>query len=220
MSSNTRSNKIQRSYPSSKVYAEDDIEWELAERGIIYSQGETAVVANHKSSSTNPKYNASKATNAVEKTPASSSYTNNNVGNDKDTSPSSCNVCWGCQKLTALIIGIVIVICVGVGVAAFMDHTNVLDGRNGFGPGLPPRDVTMEELALHDSADDCWVIYYGEVYDMTEYAQRHPGGASIITNLAGTDATEAYENFHSQVSQMKRSTRYSLPIHLLFELHF
>mmetsp|Transcript_28788 Transcript_28788/g.40472 ORF Transcript_28788/g.40472 Transcript_28788/m.40472 type:complete len:153 (-) Transcript_28788:1172-1630(-) len=58
------------------------------------------------------------------------------------------------------------------------------------------QSVSMEELQRHNTANDCWVIYDGDVYDMTDYAKRHPGGSSIITKYAGTDATAAYKQFH------------------------
>mmetsp|Transcript_10661 Transcript_10661/g.12823 ORF Transcript_10661/g.12823 Transcript_10661/m.12823 type:complete len:153 (-) Transcript_10661:167-625(-) len=58
------------------------------------------------------------------------------------------------------------------------------------------QEVSMEELQRHNTANDCWVIYDGIVYDMTDYAKRHPGGSSIITKYAGTDATAAYRQFH------------------------
>jgi cytochrome b involved in lipid metabolism len=58
--------------------------------------------------------------------------------------------------------------------------------------------ITMGELALHSTPDDCWVALHGDVYDLTNYARRHPGGASIITRLAGTDGTQEYTRFHSE----------------------
>jgi cytochrome b involved in lipid metabolism len=56
----------------------------------------------------------------------------------------------------------------------------------------------MGELARHNTASDCWMILYGNVYDLTDYAQRHPGGARVVTNLAGIDGTSEYQRFHSR----------------------
>jgi cytochrome b involved in lipid metabolism len=33
---------------------------------------------------------------------------------------------------------------------------------------------------------------------MTAYAPTHPGGAAIITNLCGTDATSMFATFHKE----------------------
>jgi cytochrome b involved in lipid metabolism len=44
-------------------------------------------------------------------------------------------------------------------------------------------------VAKHTSADDCWVVLYGNVYDVTGFLPNHPGGAKIILKLAGKDAT-------------------------------
>ncbi|QSS59199.1 hypothetical protein I7I51_08632, partial [Histoplasma capsulatum] len=52
------------------------------------------------------------------------------------------------------------------------------------------------EVAKHNSADSCWVVLYGKVYDVTEFLQKHPGGAQIILQLAGKDATDEFDPIH------------------------
>jgi len=59
-------------------------------------------------------------------------------------------------------------------------------------------EITREELALHNTAADCWLEIYGSVYNLTEYAGKHPGGASLITSLAGMEATEQFSNIHNE----------------------
>jgi cytochrome b involved in lipid metabolism len=61
-----------------------------------------------------------------------------------------------------------------------------------------PSCIPMEELASHKTADDCWIGLHGNVYDLTDYAKSHPGGARVITDLAGMDGTSEYQRFHSQ----------------------
>lgn len=48
---------------------------------------------------------------------------------------------------------------------------------------------TYDEVARHTSRDDCYVILYNKVYDLTKFLPEHPGGASIILKNAGKDAT-------------------------------
>ncbi|KAF2710867.1 L-lactate dehydrogenase [Pleomassaria siparia CBS 279.74] len=52
------------------------------------------------------------------------------------------------------------------------------------------------EVAQHNTAESCWVVLYGNVYDVTEFIPKHPGGAKVILQLAGTDATEEYDPIH------------------------
>jgi cytochrome b involved in lipid metabolism len=47
---------------------------------------------------------------------------------------------------------------------------------------------TKEEVAKHNTRDDCWIIVDNNVYDVTDYIEEHPGGDSIMTN-AGGDST-------------------------------
>ncbi|KAK4153552.1 cytochrome b5-like protein [Chaetomidium leptoderma] len=51
-------------------------------------------------------------------------------------------------------------------------------------------------VAKHTSADSCWVVLHGNVYDVTEFLPEHPGGSRIILQLAGRDATAEYDPIH------------------------
>lgn len=52
------------------------------------------------------------------------------------------------------------------------------------------------EVAKHNSRSSCWVIVNSQAYDVTEYLDRHPGGAQILLQYAGQDATAVYEPVH------------------------
>jgi cytochrome b involved in lipid metabolism len=57
--------------------------------------------------------------------------------------------------------------------------------------------LTAAEVAAHNSASDCWSIVKGNVYNLTSYVQRHPGGSSVIKNICGKDGSAAFSNQHS-----------------------
>lgn len=59
------------------------------------------------------------------------------------------------------------------------------------------RGITREEVALHNSKDDCWIIISGKVYDITEWAPHHPGGGGIARMYAGKEATAEFGDYHS-----------------------
>lgn len=59
----------------------------------------------------------------------------------------------------------------------------------------PPPELpcfTREEVAQHKKFKDCWVILHGEVYDVTEWLAKHPGGATVLFHYAGQDASVRY----------------------------
>ncbi len=59
------------------------------------------------------------------------------------------------------------------------------------------RQFTAEEVAKHNSAESCWVIIHGRVYDLTSFLPTHPGGQKIILKEAGKDGTKAFNAIHS-----------------------
>ena len=62
----------------------------------------------------------------------------------------------------------------------------------GGGYGGAAGEYTVSEVAKHDTKDDLWVVIKGKVYDLTEYADEHPGGVAAITKHAGGDATAGF----------------------------
>ncbi|EHK21296.1 uncharacterized protein TRIVIDRAFT_59656 [Trichoderma virens Gv29-8] len=58
---------------------------------------------------------------------------------------------------------------------------------------------TTDDVAAHKARDDLWISIHGKVYNITEYVRDHPGGADLLIDVAGRDATEAYEDVgHSE----------------------
>ena len=54
----------------------------------------------------------------------------------------------------------------------------------------------LSDVAKHNTQADCWAAVDGNVYNLTEWISRHPGGPDKILPLCGTDATAAFENQH------------------------
>ncbi len=52
--------------------------------------------------------------------------------------------------------------------------------------------ITRSEVAKHNSASDCWIIINKNVYNVTLYLSKHPGGSSEVIKTCGTDATKDY----------------------------
>ncbi|CAG8615962.1 4596_t:CDS:10 [Cetraspora pellucida] len=58
------------------------------------------------------------------------------------------------------------------------------------------KKFTWEELAKHNKPDDAYVAVRGNVYDITNFIERHPGGDDILLLAAGRDITQAFETYH------------------------
>ncbi|KAF7518294.1 hypothetical protein PCG10_000534 [Penicillium crustosum] len=57
--------------------------------------------------------------------------------------------------------------------------------------------LTRQEINRHNNQESCWVAIHGAVYDVTEFLDSHPGGATVILRCAGKDATEDFDSVHS-----------------------
>ncbi|KAI5970881.1 OSM2 [Candida margitis] len=61
---------------------------------------------------------------------------------------------------------------------------------------IPDKEFTPEEVAKHNTKEDCWCIIKNVVVNLTAFLDQHPGGAASITNFGGRDATESFEMLH------------------------
>ena len=69
------------------------------------------------------------------------------------------------------------------------------------------RQIDVSQLMLQNTAETgLWQSISGRVYDLTQFAQMHPGGAKLIQSYAGMDATHAYQkvehHLNSEVDSM------------------
>ncbi len=78
-------------------------------------------------------------------------------------------------------------------------NTNSIDTMNS-ASGI----FTSSQIASHNKPSDCWIIVSNNVYNVSNYIDRHPGGAGQITPLCGKDATSAFEGQHGNPNSNSR----------------
>ncbi|NXY46688.1 FADS2 desaturase, partial [Ceuthmochares aereus] len=72
-------------------------------------------------------------------------------------------------------------------------------GEKGGESGEPEAKIrfyTWEEIQKHNLRTDKWLVIERKVYNVTQWADRHPGGSRVISHCAGEDATDAFQAFH------------------------
>ncbi|KAI0318100.1 acyl-CoA dehydrogenase [Amylostereum chailletii] len=62
------------------------------------------------------------------------------------------------------------------------------------------KEFTAEEVAQHNKEGDNWIIIDSKVYDVSRFANMHPGGAAVlqVESIAGQDASQAFFGLHRQ----------------------
>jgi cytochrome b involved in lipid metabolism len=75
--------------------------------------------------------------------------------------------------------------------------------------GTTHTEFTLEEVAMHNTPDDCWVTAKGVVYDVTDYIDLHPGGSKAIVRHAGQVVDSDFD-FHSPHAQVHVWPRYAI----------
>mmetsp|Transcript_1164 Transcript_1164/g.1626 ORF Transcript_1164/g.1626 Transcript_1164/m.1626 type:complete len:137 (+) Transcript_1164:77-487(+) len=61
------------------------------------------------------------------------------------------------------------------------------------------KSYTLDDVKNHNAEKDTWFVVHGKVYDVSQYAKKHPGGVEIMNENAGKDVSDQFEEFfHSQ----------------------
>ncbi|KAF8023202.1 hypothetical protein BT93_F0646 [Corymbia citriodora subsp. variegata] len=64
------------------------------------------------------------------------------------------------------------------------------------------RVFTLSQVAQHKSRKDSWFVINGRVLNVTSFLEEHPGGEEVLLELAGKDASKAFQDIgHSKAAQ-------------------
>lgn len=83
-------------------------------------------------------------------------------------------------------------------------------GEKGGEAGEPGAQIpfyTWEEIQKHNLRTDKWLVIERKVYNVTKWANRHPGGHRVISHCAGEDATvRTHARTPTRTSQLPPAT--------------
>jgi len=70
----------------------------------------------------------------------------------------------------------------------------------------PPQITPIERVLSHKTRSDCWIVVNGNVYNVTGYFGKHPGGDSTLASYCGKDASIGFETKELIPPQMHSMT--------------
>lgn len=63
-------------------------------------------------------------------------------------------------------------------------------------PAKTTTSITSTQVATHNTSGSCWTTINGNVYDLTSWISKHPGGGQAILQLCGTDGSTKFNAQH------------------------
>jgi cytochrome b involved in lipid metabolism len=55
-------------------------------------------------------------------------------------------------------------------------------------------ELTYQDVAEHNTKKDLYMVIHDVIYDVGKFVDEHPGGEEVLLDVAGQDATEAFED--------------------------
>lgn len=96
---------------------------------------------------------------------------------------------------------------------------NILKSSNGLDEDdlcsdddLQLPEYTLEQVSEHSTCNDCWLVIFDKVYNVTDFLHEHPGGEFIIVEHAGRDATSAFRNILHGKDAHKQMKKYLIGV--------
>jgi acyl-lipid (8-3)-desaturase len=75
---------------------------------------------------------------------------------------------------------------------------------------MASKKYSWQDVAKHNSDNDCWLSIRGKVYDVTAWVDDHPGGRDMLVLNGGKDATQLFEAYHGEHVAPKYLDRYEV----------
>uniref|UniRef100_T1JK60 Cytochrome b5 heme-binding domain-containing protein n=1 Tax=Strigamia maritima TaxID=126957 RepID=T1JK60_STRMM len=89
---------------------------------------------------------------------------------------------------------------------------NYLSGELNTNSNIP-KDLptySLQDVAAHDTMNDCWVVIFDKVYDIVEFINKHPGGCDVLCENAGRDATNAFRSVGHSECALRQLSKYCI----------
>jgi alkylation response protein AidB-like acyl-CoA dehydrogenase/predicted heme/steroid binding protein len=74
------------------------------------------------------------------------------------------------------------------------------------------KQISKEEVQKHNKEGDNWIIIDGKVYDVSDFAEAHPGGKGIITSYAGKDVSDEFKVYHNSSVLAKYDSKLAIGV--------
>ena len=107
------------------------------------------------------------------------------------------------QTWLSIVVG-VIFLGGGLGLAIWNESRSAEVSNDTSGSETENESYTMTQIAEHGDATSCWTAIEGNVYDMTEYIEEHPGGSRAILVICGSDGTGSFNSMPDAVMPVAR----------------
>ncbi|KAL1976138.1 hypothetical protein VTN31DRAFT_2420 [Thermomyces dupontii] len=56
------------------------------------------------------------------------------------------------------------------------------------------KEFTYADVSAHNTKKDLYMVIHDKVYNASSFVDEHPGGEEVLLDVAGQDATEAFED--------------------------
>jgi len=61
------------------------------------------------------------------------------------------------------------------------------------------KQLSAKDVQAHNKVEEgLWIIIDGDVYDVTEFMNEHPGGPKILKRVGGKDASKQFWKYHNE----------------------
>jgi cytochrome b involved in lipid metabolism len=111
------------------------------------------------------------------------------------------------RKILLSIIPIIIFIALSYALYTYKQYSNFYNNLTPLVTASSTVPVTtslsLDEVSKHANKTSCYTIINSNVYDLTTWIDKHPGGPQRILSICGKDGSSNFEQKHGEDSRAK-----------------
>jgi cytochrome b involved in lipid metabolism len=89
------------------------------------------------------------------------------------------------------------ILAVGAAVP-LMFGTVMVPAHAAEGTAKPAKKYTMAQVKQHNKASNCWTVVGKNVYKVTAWIPKHPGGKGVVVAMCGKNGTTLFNSKHGK----------------------
>jgi cytochrome b involved in lipid metabolism len=107
------------------------------------------------------------------------------------------------KKILLSLIPFIVLLALGYGGYKYKEYSDFYSNLKPLATASSTKAFTLTEVAGHGTKDSCYTTINSNVYNLTSWVDKHPGGAQRILNICGKDGTATFTKKHGNSENAK-----------------
>lgn len=107
------------------------------------------------------------------------------------------------KKIALSLVPLIVLIVLSYGGYMYKQYSDFYKNLKPLPTASSTKAFALQDVSTHSNATSCYTTISGNVYDLTTWIDKHPGGAKRILDICGKDGTVLFSKRHGNDERAK-----------------